>query len=286
MTVTFERPVLAFRPEPEITTQRRSRLMDYLPAMYASDDFMNRFLCIFEDTLVPLQQLADNLHYYFNPLITSPEMVEWLATWVNLVLDDSWSLEKRRQLIHSASELYSRRGTRRGLAEYLRLYTGIVPEITEYVDGMTLGPDTYLGINTTIAGRERHSFTVTLRLQNMSQEEIAAKELAIRRIIEAEKPAHTAYRLNLIIGDNGKSHEGEPPAPAESEPLDGQVTQQANGGSGPTGHANGDSDTTVKPGKIEVEADGGAPATRNKNEVKSGENQATGPDDNNSGPIG
>src|SRR6476620_10749845 len=131
---------------------RHSELLRFLPGMYASDDFLGRFLCIFEDTLKPLMHMTDSLHYYFNPLTTPPEMVSWLATWVNLVLDESWSLEQRRILIRSAVDLYSRRGTKRGMMEYLKLYTGIVPEITEYVDGMVLGPETQLGINTTIAG--------------------------------------------------------------------------------------------------------------------------------------
>ncbi len=198
MTIAFERflensrlPVTGEKP-------RRSELLNYLPGLYANDDFMARFLCIFEDTLKPLQQMADNLAYYFHPLSTSPEVLEWLATWVNLVLDESWSLEQRRKLILSASDLYSRRGTRRGLIEYLKLYTGVEPEVAEYVDGMTLSPETQLGINTTIAGRERHGFTVTLRLSNMDETEVGYKEDAIRRIIEAEKPAHTVYRLRLL----------------------------------------------------------------------------------------
>jgi phage tail-like protein len=205
---------------------RRSELLSLLPAMYASDDFMGRFLCIFEDTLKPLMQMADNLHYYFNPLTAPPELISWLATWVNLVLDESWSMEQRRKLIYSASDLYSRRGTRRGLIEYLKLYTGIEPEITEYVDGMVLGPETLLGINTTIAGRERHSFTVTIRLQGLSEEELASKEASIRRIIEAEKPAHTGYRLNLLTNGNGNhnaSAENSPSTEGESTIQDSSI---------------------------------------------------------------
>jgi phage tail-like protein len=190
----------------QVTEKRRSELTRYLPGVYAQDDFIGRFLCIFEDTLKPLQQMADNLAFYFNPLMAPRELVEWLATWVNLVLDESWSMEQRRHLIQSASELYSRRGTRRGLIEYLKLYTGVEPEIAEYVDGMSLGPDTFLGENTTIAGRERHGFTVTLHLYGYSDEELAYKEAAIRRIIESEKPAHTAYRLRLLTKANGNGN--------------------------------------------------------------------------------
>ena len=193
--------------------------------MYAGDEFLNRFLFIFEDTLTPLMQLAGNLHYYFHPMTTPAELVEWLATWMNLVLDDSWSLEQRRKLIYSAADLYSRRGTKRGLIEYLELYAGVEPEISEYSEGMVLGPETFLGVNTKLAGRERHTFTVTLRLEGLDEEELARKEAIIRRIIESEKPAHTAYRLRLLTGqmphrngaptqESGKSEPPPPPKPA------------------------------------------------------------------------
>ncbi len=178
-------------------------------------------------------QLADNLGYYFDPAMAPTDMIPWLANWVCLTLDDNWSEEQRRRLIHSASELYSRRGTKRGLIEYLFLYTGVEPEIAEYVDGMNLGPETFLGVNTTIAGRERHSFTVTLNLNGLTETEVEFKELFIRRIIEAEKPAHTAYRLNILVDGKTrkKAFEKEPltdPSSSDSNP----VVNGSDGGNG------------------------------------------------------
>lgn len=242
---------------------RRSWLLSYLPAFYAGDEFLERFLFIFEDTLRPLQLMADNLHYYLHPLTTPSDLVPWLATWVNLVLDDNWTLEQRRNLIYTAPELYSWRGTRRGLTEYLTLYTGVVPNISEYVDGMVLGPETRLGINTTIAGRERHRFTVTMYLPEMTEEEISYKELIIRRIIDTEKPAHTTYQLILKTrkgdDDTGEATEAGP---------DGSKAKNLNGrdGHNPNG-ANG----AAKNGKTEViaakkDAGEGKPASKPKAE--------------------
>ncbi len=208
---------------------RRSWLLEYLPAMYAHDDFMNRYLQIFEDTLRPLQQMSDNLYYYFNPLTAPREVMEWLATWVSLTLDESWSLKQRRQLIQSASELYSWRGTKRGLIEYLRLYTGVDADISEYEDGMVLGPQSRLGINTKIAGREGFSFTVTMLLRGLSEEELTYKEAAIRRIIETEKPAHTAYRLRLITDEKDYIEKITPKARLVGEPLMAMEQIKTNG---------------------------------------------------------
>ncbi len=247
--------------------ERQSWLLNYLPGFYAGDEFLNRFLFIFEDTLRPLQLMAENLHYYFHPLTTPTELVPWLATWVNLVLDDNWSLEQRRNLIYTAPELYSRRGTRRGLTEYLTLYTGVVPNISEYVDGMVLGPDTRLGINTTIAGRERHRFTVTMYLPEMSEEEISYKELNIRRIIETEKPAHTTYQLILKT----RKDDDDPGEAAETGP-DGSKAKNLNGRDGH--HSNG-SNGSPRNGKAEViTAKKGAGETRSApaNDLKTDSN--------------
>ena len=252
----------AYKGDPE---GRKSWLLNYLPAFYAGDEFLNRFLFIFEDTLRPLQLMAENLHYYFHPLTTPSELVPWLATWVNLVLDDNWTLEQRRNLIYTAPELYSRRGTRRGLTEYLTLYTGVVPDISEYVDGMVLGPETRLGINTTIAGRERHRFTVTMYLPEMSEEEISYKELNIRRIIDTEKPAHTTYQLILKTRKGGNG----PGEPTETGP-DGSRAKNLNDRDG--NRTNG-SNGAAKNGKTEVIAakkDTGESKPAPANELKPG----------------
>src|SRR4051812_37524156 len=112
MNSLLEEQLASILAEYKTQPGRRSWLLDYLPGVYAGDDFLNRFLLIFEDTLRPLQLMADNLHYYFHPLTAPSDLIPWLATWVNLALDDNWSLEQRRNLIYTAPELYSRRGTK------------------------------------------------------------------------------------------------------------------------------------------------------------------------------
>ncbi|MDB5080938.1 MAG: hypothetical protein JWP00_2862 [Chloroflexi bacterium] len=250
--------------------ERKSWLLNYLPGFYAGDDFLNRFLLIFEDTLRPLQLMSDNLHYYFHPLVAPSDLIPWLSTWVNLVLDDNWTLEQRRNLIYTAPDLYSRRGTRRGLTEYLTLYTGVVPDISEYVDGMVLGPETRLGVNTTIAGRERHRFTVTMYLPDMSADELSYKEQTIRRIIDAEKPAHTTYRLLLKTrqGDDDKGT-GE----STTGPGDGKLDQPD---ASPDGkHTNGaspKSPSTIKQVKKDATTAENQPAPTSRLETD-GDNQ-------------
>jgi phage tail-like protein len=172
----------------------RSRYLEYLPALYQDDQFMGQFLLIFESILGPIENTVDNARYYFDPLITPEPLVSWLAAWVDLAMDENCPLERRRELIKSAAELYRWRGTRRGLTEYLRIYTGSNPEISEYIAGMPLDTETRLGVDTRLGSSGvGHHFTVTLELDDHS----TIQSEHIHRIIDAQKPAHTVYTLQL-----------------------------------------------------------------------------------------
>lgn len=172
----------------------QSSYLEYLPALYRDDEFMGQFLLIFESILKPIENSIGNLALYFDPLMTPESLLPWLATWVDLALDTTWPEERRRELLKSAAELYRWRGTKRGLAEYLRIYTGSVPEISEYIPGMRLEQETRLGINTRLGSSgEGHHFTVTLELGRDSEININA----VKAIIEAYKPAHTVYTLQI-----------------------------------------------------------------------------------------
>jgi hypothetical protein len=94
-------------------------------------------------------------------------------------------------------ELFQWRGTRRGLREYLRVYTGVEPAIIEDFGGIPLGEHTQLGWNTVLGGGKAHTFTVTLELEDPQ----AVKVEQLKAIIEAEKPAHAAYMLRLVPKD-------------------------------------------------------------------------------------
>ena len=168
----------------------QSSYLEYLPALYRDDEFMGQFLLIFESILRPIENTVNNLPLYFDPHMIPKSLLPWLASWMDLTLDPTWPVERRRQLVKSAAELYRWRGTKRGLTEYLRIYTGIAPEISEYIPGMSLDRETKLGINTRLGSSgEGHHFTVTLELNGDS--EISTS--AVKKIIEAQKPAHTAY---------------------------------------------------------------------------------------------
>ena len=162
-----------------------SSYLKYLPPIYSDDDFMGRFLLIFENVLSPIERTVGNLHYYFDAQMAPPEMLPWLASWLGLALDERWPDDQRRALILAAVELYQWRGTRRGLSEFLRLYTGYTPQIVE------------LGVGRRgVTAADSFRFTVRITVPDPAQ----VDRSVVEAIIEAEKPAHTGYSLEIVAG--------------------------------------------------------------------------------------
>jgi phage tail-like protein len=152
-----------------------SRYLQYLPPIYHEHDFLRRFLAPFEGVLGPIEQLVDNFDLYLDPN-TAPEFfLNQLAAWLGLTLNENWPLAKRRAIVAQAADLYRKRGTRQGLCQYLKIYTDSEPEISEPED-------------------RPHHFRVVLRLP-ASQ---AIDRDTIERMIQAYKPAHTTYQLEII----------------------------------------------------------------------------------------
>ena len=153
-----------------------SRLLNYLPTLYADDPFLGQFLNIFDSIWLPLERQINQLFAYFDPLLAPAEFLPWLSGWVDLALDENWPEARRRQLIHDAASLYRRRGTAGALRDYLRTYMGVEPQISED------GPD----------GNPFH-FTVLFKVVDVT----SIDQDRIKQIIEEEKPAHTTYTLKV-----------------------------------------------------------------------------------------
>lgn len=185
--------------EQKQNTEKESRLLDYLPSVFRDDKLMGQFLMIFDTILTPIENTVDNVPFYFDPRLTPEPLLAWLASWLDIALDSKWPIERRRELVVKAAELYRWRGTRRGLSDYLKIYTGTQPQIIEYVPGMILDIKTQLGVNTVLGSSgEGHHFTVILNLDNIAD----VDPNVIKQIIESQKPAHTVYTLQI----NSTSH--------------------------------------------------------------------------------
>ncbi len=164
--------------------KEKSRLLDYLPGFYADDCFLNGFLWIFQSIWDPLERQIDQLYAYFDPRLAPQEMIPWLGTWVDLVLDENWPPERRRLLIQRAADLYRRRGTAGELRDYLEIFAGVAPLIVDQSDD----PVPY-------------HFMVVFSVDHPE----LIDEGRVRQIIETEKPAHTTYTLCIETRDGPHS---------------------------------------------------------------------------------
>jgi phage tail-like protein len=187
--------ILPAPPEPNGKQPLPYTFSQFLPALYQSPDgeFLRRFLGGLEYLWTPMEGFLEDVSALYDTRQAPVEILPWLASWVGLVLDANWPENKRRLLVRKAVHLYQWRGTRKGIEEFLEVYTGIRPQISEPFQGSVIGPETVIGADAVIGDVPEHCFVVTVFVSE--GEEI--NERAIRAILDAEKPAHTAYDLRI-----------------------------------------------------------------------------------------
>jgi phage tail-like protein len=111
----------------------------YLPAVFAAEptsaDFTARFLALFDTTLRGIERTVDTEARLFDPASapavrvgTAPvDFLSWLALWIGITFDRSWSEPRRRHFLARAGALFAWRGTVRGLREQLLTLLGWDP---------------------------------------------------------------------------------------------------------------------------------------------------------------
>jgi phage tail-like protein len=111
----------------------RVSYLRYLPAIYSQDpasrDFLERFLSIFESIFSRIETATANIVRYFDPRVVTGDFLRWLAQWLAIVVDDTWTDDQLRTLLLRAPDLFRERGTPAEIAEVIRIYLGI-PEPT------------------------------------------------------------------------------------------------------------------------------------------------------------
>ena len=173
-----------------------SQLLQYLPALYQSQPFLNKGLLAFEKILLGridhetinftergLEEQIAELSTLFDPQQTPREFLSWLAGWVGFNLRNDLPELSQRQFIANAVQNYRYRGTKVSLQNLLEIFLVGAPVITEEPE-------------------RPHFFRVTISfpvsLQGNAQE--LGWQLAMARsIIDLEKPAHTQYELEPLF---------------------------------------------------------------------------------------
>ncbi len=170
-------------PKPEPPARRppersvASLYAQYLPDIYQENDFLQRFLRIFEDIWEPLEQRQDHIEMYFDPRTCPVVFLPWLASWLDIPLNAHWSEARKRRVLAQAMELYSWRGTMYGLARMIEVCTGLRPQISEQPS-------------------EPFVFHVRIALSPAPGGETVDRAL-IEELIQMHKPAHAGYVLEV-----------------------------------------------------------------------------------------
>lgn len=211
----------------------RISYLRYLPAIYQEDpvsrEFLERFLSVFETLFYDLETEISRVFRYFNPDTVPQSFIPWLASWMNVALEEDWPEDKKRQFIREAATLYKLKGTPDGIRKLTGIYTGKIPLILEHskmgkpmvlggrfrlginsmliqtpIRGFRLGDDSILG---RVALRDKvqspedpflpmaHRFTVIV---DLGPEEFRRYEKGLHQILNDEKPAHTVYTLRVV----------------------------------------------------------------------------------------
>ncbi len=214
----------------DVLVSAQAHSLNYLPGLYAEqDDLMARFLMLFDSFWHPLDTMIGSMHHYLDPRTAPSGLLPWLAACVDLTLNNAWTEAQKRRLIGSALQLYRMRGTRRGLQLFLEIYTGQTPQVIEHrANNLRLGAEARLASSIALGQRNvPHTFTVVLGLPDAGgetaadrQRRDAARRQMIDAIICSEKPAHTAYTLE-IVPLAGASASAGPQMVKDAEPPDG-----------------------------------------------------------------
>src|SRR5262249_6296889 len=90
---------------------QRSRYLNYLPAIFSDNDFLGRYLLVFESIWEPMEQRQDHIEMYLSPATCPASFLPWLASWFDLTVSPHWPERHVRELVQQAMDLYRWRGT-------------------------------------------------------------------------------------------------------------------------------------------------------------------------------
>jgi phage tail-like protein len=160
-----------------------------LPALYQEDDFTQRLTAAFDESMAPVFAALDGMDAYLDPRYSPEDFLDWLAGWVGITLDQTWPLERRRQMVRSAADLYRMRGTAAGLAAQIEIFSGGTVEIVESGGAAWSGSP-----GGTMPGSATPSLLVRVTVRD-------PKKLSAARldaVVSAAKPAHIPHKVEIV----------------------------------------------------------------------------------------
>jgi phage tail-like protein len=158
-----------------------SRYLRNLPGIFQDNEFLGRYLLIFESIWEPLESRQNHIEMYVDAHTCPASFLAWLAGWLGLALNTHWPESRRRLLLAEAMDLYRWRGTSYGLTRMIEVCTGLTPEIS---DGQ---------------GQEDSSAyqPFVFRIRITIPPESGVDPGFIEELVRSHKPAHAGYILEI-----------------------------------------------------------------------------------------
>ena len=164
----------------------RAYLRSGLPAVYQESDFGMRFIGGLEELLDPIVAVLDALPAHFDPDHAPRDILNLLASWLGVDLDESQEIRHQREMVRRAADLGRKRGTVAGMELALKLAYPDVPLRIEDQGGVRWSLDQHP------VDAPPSSFIVYC--DKPVTEDVQA---GIARCIEQHKPVGTSYRLRV-----------------------------------------------------------------------------------------
>jgi phage tail-like protein len=190
--------------------------------------FLERLLDLARSQIDDLDRAVAGLPALFDPATAPAALLDWLPSWFAFDVPARYADDSRRaelrQLLLGLAALYRRRGTPQGIADFVEIYTGFRPTLFEEyrarplwvldetglgfgtglydrdLDGILVGdsvvgetgPEDPADFGAAVFAATAHRFAAVLPPVSGLDDEMRALVL---RVLEAEKPAHTAFHL-------------------------------------------------------------------------------------------
>jgi phage tail-like protein len=173
------------KPTPPVASSR-AYLRAGLPAVYQESDFGMRFIGGLEELLDPIVAVLDALPAHFDPDHAPRDVLNLLAAWLGVDLDESQEIRHQREMVRRAADLGRKRGTVAGMELALKLAFPDVPLRVEDQGGVRWSLDQ--------RPVEAPPPSFVVYCDKPVAEDVQA---GIARCIEQHKPVGTSYRLRV-----------------------------------------------------------------------------------------
>ena len=169
--------------------RRDDWLLHQLPVAMVEDDFLARFLRIFQTVADTLLHQVDTLPHMFDPAVAPDGMVRLMGAWLGVDFIDSYLPDDvQRRIVREYSSLVQWRGTRQGVRQLIEMISGEPATVEDsggvYVEGESPGNPPHVKLTVASTGW--------------------ATEVDLLRIVESELPASVTYEL--WVGDRLLDH--------------------------------------------------------------------------------